>query len=298
MWTALQEAAAPSIEIGRHCTTPYPCPFYGHCHEGLPEHHIEQLPRANEGLLDKLLQAGVNDIRDIPREFPALSAMQQRVRDCVVSGRPYIDPELSTTLSQLEHPLRFLDFETFNPALPIYSGTRPYQVVPFQWSMHVQPADGGLNHQAFLQYGTNDPRPAFIESLVEAAGNSGTIVVYSGYEETILRGLSSDFPEYAERLLALCGRMLDLLKPIRSYYYHPDQHGSFSLKSVLPIFAPDLGYKDLEIQEGTLASAAFARMIATDTPDVERNPIREALLAYCHRDTLAMVRILESLRVV
>jgi len=295
MREALREEDQPAIEIGPHCVRPYQCPFYGHCREGAPEHHIEQLPWASAGLLDELLEAGVRDIGDIPAGYSGLSALQQRVRDCVVTGQPYADPGLRAALQEATYPLYFLDFETFSPALPVYPGTRPYQVIPFQWSLHVRDGAGNLSHHSFLAAGDGDPREAFAASLLDAIGSEGTIVSYSGYEQTVIRQLADDHPAFAERLLGLDDRFLDLLEVLREYYYHPDFHGSYSLKAVLPVLVPDAGYDDLDIREGSQASLAFAQIIAPETEENEKERLREALLSYCQRDTEAMVRIYDAL---
>ena len=295
MRQALGQDTAPAIEIGRHCVSPYRCAFYEHCRKGVTEHHIEQLPRASAGLLDELLEAGVRDIGDIPAGYSGLSALQQRVRDCVATGQPYADPGLRAALQEVTYPLYFRDFETFNPALPVYTGTRPYQVVPFQWSLHIRDRAGDLSHRSFLADGDGDPREAFAASLLDAIGPEGTIVSYSGYEQTVIRQLADDHPAYAERLLGLDGRFLDLLAVIREYYYHPDFHGSYSLKAVLPVLVPDAGYDDLDIREGSQASLAFAQIIAPQTEEKEKERLREALLSYCQRDTEAMVRIFDAL---
>ena len=296
MREALRHEDTLSIQIGRHCSRPYQCPFYGHCREGAPDHHIEQLPRASAGLLDELLEAGIRDIGDIPAEFPGLSVLQQRVRDCVVAGRPYVDPELRAALQEVTYPLHFLDFETFNPALPIYVGTHPYQVIPFQWSLHVRDRAGDLSHHSFLADGDGDPREGFAASLLDAIGPEGTIIAYSSYEQTIIRQLAADLPRYAERLLDLNTRFLDLLEVLRAYYYHPDFHGSYSIKAVLPVLVPHAGYQDLGIQDGSQASLTFTQVIAPETGEDERKGLREALLAYCQRDTEAMVWIFDALR--
>jgi predicted RecB family nuclease len=295
MWQVLYQDEAPTIEIGPQCTRPYQCPFYGYCRQDTPEHHIEQLPRARPQLMEKLRTAGIIDIRKIPPDFPMLSANQQRVRDSVVTGQPYIGSKLSAAFHQVTYPLHFLDFETFNPALPAYPGTRPYQVIPFQWSLHVHNSAGNLNHASFLHDGDGDPREAFSRSLLDAIGPEGTIVVYSGYEQTIIKQLAEEFPQHEERLLALCNRLFDLLAVVRTHCYHPDFHGSYSLKAVLPALVPDMTYRDLEIQDGSNASAAFAQMITPDTEEPERARIQGALLAYCERDTQAMVQLLKVL---
>jgi len=295
MGEALHSDEVPPIEIGPQCTRPYKCAFYGFCRRGLPEHLIEQLPRARPELIEKLRTAGFEGISDIPPGFPGLSANQQRVRDAVATGQPYVGPELGNVLSKATYPLYFLDFETFNPALPIYPGTRPYQVIPFQWSLHVRHSDGKPSHTFFLHHGRGDPREAFSKSLLNAIGPEGAILVYSSYEQTIIERLASEFPQYHERLLALPGRFLDLLAVVRAHCYHPDFHGSYSIKAVLPALVPDMNYSDLEIQDGSIASVAFAQMIAPDTESAEREKLRSALLDYCERDTLAMVRVLDAL---
>ena len=292
----LERDTAPLIEIGRHCTKPYRCPFYSHCREGAPEHPIEQLPGANARLLDQLYEAGIRDICNIPDSFPGLSALQQRARGCVVTGQPHVDPELRAALQEVTYPLHFLDFETINPALPVYPGTRPYQVIPFQWSLHVRDRAGDLSHYSFLADGDGDPREGFAASLLDAIEPDGTIVSYSTYEQTRINELAHDLPEYAKRLLDLNVRFFDLYKVLRMHYYHPNFHGSHSLKAVLPALVPEVSYQDLEIQEGGQASLTFTQMIAAETEVDEREGHREALLAYCQRDTEAMLRIFDALQ--
>jgi hypothetical protein len=298
MREVLRREDTPPIEIGRQCNRPYRCGFYGHCREGSPEHHVEQLPRVSDDLLDQLFAAGIRDIGDIPAGFPGLSETQMRVRECVVSGRPYFDRAVSAALSRSTYPLYFLDFETFNPALPAYPGTRPYQLIPFQWSLHMRDSGGDVRHLSFLREGRDDPREEFIASLLDAVGPHGTIVVYSSFERTVLNQLAEEFPSCARRLLELPGRMLDLLEVVRSNVYHPEFHGSYSIKAVLPALVPDMDYGDLEIQEGGHASVAFARMIAQETGESDRGRLKEALLAYCRRDTEAMIRIFDALSLI
>lgn len=295
MKEVLRRDNPPELEIGRQCSYPYRCEFYRHCREGAPEHHIEQLPRATRGLLQSLLDAGIRDIRSIPEGFPGVSGNQLRVRDCVIRGQPYVGADLAAALSAAKHPLHFLDFETFGPALPVYPGTRPYQAIPFQWSLHLRDSAGNLTHCSFLHDGEGDPREPFVLSLLDAIEPQGSIVVYTGFEQNRLKELAAAFPQYSDHLMALCDRMLDLHAVIRAHYYHPGFHGSYSMKSVLPAVVPELGYGDLEIQEGTHASVAFAQMIAPETQESERQQLRQALLDYCQRDTEAMVRIYDAL---
>ena len=174
--------------------------------------------------------------------------------------------------------------------------TSPYQVIPFQWSLHVQDADGELSHREFLHDGPDDPREAFAASLLDAVAPEGDILVYSSYEKSRTQRLASQLPRFQDALNALSDRYVDLLPVVRKHYYHPAFHGSYSLKAVLPAIVPDLTYDDLAIQEGTVASLAFASMIDPDVSEAERLELRQALLAYCKRDTLALVRVVEALR--
>ena len=286
----------PDIKARKQCSKPNPCPFYGCCHIDWPEHHVTQLPRAGEKLLRLLEEAGIEDIRDIPTGFPGLNQTQQRVRDCLVNNRFHLDSALAKMLGQLEYPIHFLDFETFNPALPLYVGTHPYQVIPFQWSNHIMNRDGELRHEEFLQQEVTDPREPFVRSLLKTLGTSGSIITYSSFEATRIRELAADLPSLSRDLLALLdSRIVDLLQLVRRYCYHPEFHGSFSLKSVLPALVPDLDYSDLEISDGDQASAAYAEMIRPETSPERRKSLRESLLAYCKRDTEAMVRLFEVL---
>ncbi len=295
MWESLQLAETLGIETGSHCTTPYQCPFFGHCHAGEPEHPIRELPALRSKGRERLKESGIRDIGSVPQDFSGLSYMQRRVRDSVAMGQPFISPNLASKLSEIGFPASFLDFETLNLAVPMYAGTSPYQTIPFQWSLHVRDSDGGLRHSAFLDDGLDDPRERLIVALLEAMPSEGSIVVYSGYETRVLRELAQAFPQYEGRLLALCDRVVDLLRVVRDGYYHPEFHGSFSIKSVAPVLAPGLAYDDLEVPEGMAAAAAYARLITGEAPESERAAIKEALLAYCERDTLAMVRVYEAL---
>ena len=296
MWETLALDAVPEREIGRHCTSPYRCSFYRHCHSHLPEHYVEQLPRAKPEVLERLRGMGILDIRDIPAGFTGLSQAQQRVRSAVLEDQPYVGDGLAQAIDRFTYPVEFLDFETFSPALPVYPMSRPYQVMPFQWSLHTVDSSGGLSHQAFLHAGVDDPREAFAASLLDATAPEGDILVYSSFEKSRTKELADALPHHAEALIALSERYVDLLGIVRAHYYHPAFHGSYSLKTVLPALVPDLTYEDLEVREGSVASLHYARMIEPGVSEAERAELRQALLAYCERDTLAMVRVVETLR--
>ena len=295
IWESLEQTETLGIETGRHCTSPYRCPFYGHCHTDEPEHPIGELPRLHQWDEERLKTLGIRQVAEIPSDAPELTELQRRVRDSVMSEAPYIGPDLAGRLGEIMLPTSFLDFETIAPAIPIFVGTRPFQQIPFQWSLHVRDIAGPLAHSEFLYEGLGDPREPFVTSLLEDTPSTGSIVVYSGYEERVLRQLVAEFPEYETQLLALTERLVDLLQIVRDTYYHPAFHGSFSIKSVAPVLAPELSYDDLDVADGLAASAAYQRLLTADVPDTEAGKIRKSLLTYCARDTEAMVRVYEAL---
>jgi hypothetical protein len=288
----------PDVPIGPHCESPYPCPFLKKCHiEPKPDHPIGDLPRLTSRLRQALEEAGIEDIRHIPEDFEGLSELQRRVRACVLEQAHYVSPDLKEKLAGARFPIHFLDFETCNPALPLVPGTRPFQQVPFQWSDHVLERDGTLRHREFLHLDRRDPREPLTLALLESLGEEGTIVVYSDFEERMIRELADSVPAHAKRLLGLLDqRILDLHKVIHTHYYHPGFQGSFSIKQVLPVVVPELSYDGLEIREGSQAALAFIEMTDPGQPNTRREGLRDALLRYCRRDTEAMVRLYQTLK--
>ena len=290
----LIEDKPPAIQPSRHCKNPYPCEFWEHCTQYMPEFWVLQLSGISQSRLDELSRMEILDIRDIPDSFP-LTEMQDRIRTCVRNRSEYISPALASELRDMQYPIHFLDFETISPAIPRYPGTRPYQTLPFQFSDHVLKRDGTLDHQEYLCREDEDPRRNFARALLDVLDSKGSIVIYTTYEKEIVRALAEDIREMQAQLLAVNTRMKDLHAIIRKHYYHPGFHGSFSLKSVLPTLLPEMDYKQLAIQEGGQASLEYARMIDAQTPVAEKEIIARNLLAYCGQDTLAMVRIREKL---
>jgi len=227
---------------------------------------------------------------EIPPGF-RLSAFQRRVKD----DAEWIGPGLRRALAAVRYPAHHLDIETCMPPIPKYPSTRPYQTIPFQWSNHIVAADGTMRHEEYLCSDPKDPREEFALTLLQSIGRQGTICVYSGYEARILRELADALPGLRSQLHEAIQRFWDMLPIIRSHYYHPGFAGSYSIKSVLPGVVPSLGYDDLEIQEGGMASLQYYRMIFEVSDETEKAGMRTALLKYCERDTLAMVELRRAL---
>ena len=232
MWEAFQAETVPTVDTGPHCTSPYRGLFYSHCHQQVTDHPISDLPRGSRDFLDGLKESGIEARRLIPADYPGLNTLQKQVRECIVNDSAFVGPKLLTKLREINFPVSFLDFETFNPALPVYVGTSPYQAVPFQWSLHIKPMSGHLSHMSFLGSDQDDPRHALVESLLKAIPPEGKIVAYSNYEQRIMKDLAAEIPAFEDAILDLCDRTFDFLKLVREQYYRPQFHGSFSIKSV------------------------------------------------------------------
>ena len=290
MKATLLNGDPPMIEPGQHCHTPYECPFWAHCTKEKPQRWIYQLPGKKE-IVSQLVRQGIMTIDDIPDEI-RLSDVQRKVKDNV----EWMSSDLGRILRSLSYPIHHLDAETVMLARPRFPSTRPYQSLPVQWSNHIELESGEVMHQEFLHGEASDPRRRWVEALIESLGETGSIVVYSAYEESLIRQLAEAFPEFKSALNSIMKRLWDLLPVIKNHYYHPAFNGSYSIKSVLPAVLPSLGYDDLAIQEGGQAAAEYYRMVFVETDWVERDSIREALLRYCERDTLAMVELRRALR--
>ena len=205
-----------------------------------------------------------------------------------------------------KEPLGFLDFETVGPAIPVWPGCRPYDAVPVQFSFFLDRGAGEPEHHEWLAEGRGDPRPALADRLVAACAGAEAVVAYNaGFERQCIRGLAEAVPALSDPLRALETKLVDLLPAVRNHVYHPAFHGSFSLKSVLPALVPGLTYDDLAIADGDTASIHLERMLLGDgrAPGPSQmdlfeqpSPLRADLLAYCKRDTWAMVQLLERLR--
>jgi hypothetical protein len=289
--------AAPAVEPGRHCRKPFECEFWSHCTRDKPRDWIHYLPRLRATQREALREAGHERITLLPDDV-ALTPVQARAREALRSGRPVVSEAFGEALRALAPPVWYLDFEAINSALPLYAGIRPYEMIPFQWSLHRLEPDGRLGHREFLASGSEDPRRACAESLIAAlAADDAPVAVYTGFEQTQIAGLRRALPDLAKALRDIAQRLVDVHALARAHVYHPDFRGSFSIKTLAPALAPGFGYADLdEVAEGTAASAAFLRLARGELEPSEEQRLREALLAYCKRDTLALVQVHRALR--
>jgi len=281
----------PSIDIGPHCMKPRECPLKDVCWRVVPEVSIFNLPGYRKKW--ELYESGIVSLEDLPIEL-GFGEKQEKYIQSFRRNKPLVDLDsIKSRLTLLEEPIFFLDFETINWAVPRFAGCRPYQNIPFQWSLHIM-KDGNLQHKEFLWYNKDDPRPELMTDLLDALGDSGSIMVYSNYERGVLNRLKEAFPEKSDLIDSTIERLWDLLDIFRYYYIDWRFKGSNSIKSVLPVLVPDLDYSDLDIKEGGMAMVMYDRMI--EMKGDEKEEIKKSLLEYCERDTMAMVEIYKALK--
>lgn len=297
MGMTIDLAECPKTPIGKHCHSRFPCPLRENCWSFLPPRNVLELYHDIKGRGFDLLGRGALRLADIPAEYP-LSEKQKIQRVVAISAEPHVKrTQIEKFLTALEYPLHFLDFESFSTAIPIFDGTWPCQQIPFQFSLHlVREVGAKPEHRNFLAEGRSDPRPEFMRQLESAVEPTGSIVVFNAsFEKGRLAECAEAFPEYRYWVEAVTGRVVDLLVPFRAFnFYHPDQCGSASMKSLLPALTGK-GYSGLEIQEGDAAGRDFLRVTFTDVAESERTRVRRALDLYCGQDTEGMVWILDAL---
>ena len=288
------EPSEPIIKTGDQCELPFECGFYEYCsrNEPKPEYPVHWLPRFPSAKARELAAQGVSDIRDVPDEL--LNLKQQRVKQHTLANSVFFDGAgAAADLFAHDFPAYFLDFETIQFAVPIWKGTRPYQQITFQFSLHTLSASGELEQTAFLDLSGNNPSEPFAHALIAACGQQGPVYVYNaGFETARVCELAERYSYLSKKLLAINERVVDLLPIARERYYHPSQQGSWSIKKVLPAIVPELCYDALDgVQDGGMAMEAFLEGIHPNTSAVRKSEIEQQLLAYCKLDTYAMVRL-------
>lgn len=286
-----------TLDLCPTCYKPKDCICIDLCHPKLPEYSIYDLNRITPKKIDLLLENNILDFTEIPNDFK-LTDIQKNQLEVAKIGHEIIDlPKLKDELSIIEFPLYFIDYETYNPAIPYLSGYKAYDQIPFQWSLHVLTEQGDLSHFEFIETLVTDPAPSFIEKLQKLISNQGSLMVWNkSFEASRNKRIGEIYPEYASFCEDMNLRMFDLMDIFKKQIYdHPKFKGSYSIKNVLPILSPDLSYKNLMIQNGAAAMVGWKDMIFGNKSESEKEIIRKNLLKYCEQDTFAMVRIYQEL---
>ncbi len=293
----LSQKIIPKIDIGEHCYDPYTCGFYEYCRKHIPENSIFDLSGVHLNKKYDFYRNGIIKLEDIPDDANLPKNAKLQV-DVYKSKKDLIDKKaIKEFLYDLNYPIYFMDFESFQPAVPMFDNSRPYQQIPFQYSVHFKKnKKSKVEHFEFLADTGTDPRIKFIENLLRDTKTEGDILTYNkSFEILRLKEIAEAFPKYKKEIEERINRVKDLMLPFqKKYYYTYNMQGSYSIKYVLPALIPELSYENLEINEGGLASTAYESLYyETDLMKIAET--RYNLLQYCKMDTFAMVRLLEKL---
>ena len=294
---ALNTANATDPDSVDKCIKPKLCPCIAICHPNLPEYSIYDINYFSRSVpkVRDLIDQGIESIYDVPEDF-SLSKMQRFQVDIAQGGEVVVDTKkIEKDLDKVVYPLYFIDYESFNPAIPMYDGYKPFDQMPFQWSLHIQKEESGdLEHFEFIETEAIDPIPNFLTALQKHIGETGSLIVWNkSFEGTQNKRMGEIHPQFAEFCEDMNNRMYDLMDIFKNQWYaDPKLKGSFSIKNVLPLLVPDLSYDGMEIGEGATAMTSWYEMVYENG---DKESTKANLLKYCKLDTLAMVRIYERL---
>jgi Domain of unknown function(DUF2779) len=288
---AVLGTSEPICTTGAHCRNPHECSFIEHCQStepAGPQWPITDLPQTGARLADKWAGQGVYDICDLPDDA-GLNEQHERIRLAVKTGVPHHDHTgFAEQFAKCVYPYIWLDFETIAFAIPRWLGTRPFEQIPFQFSAHVEQANGHVDHMEALDLSGDDPCEQLAAALAKLPSEGTVFAWYKSAEATSLKTLAKRAPKHAEALHSLAARLVDPMVLTKAHYYHPLQRGSYSIKYVLPTLLPELSYDRLAIGDGMMAQAAYMEAIEPGCHPVRKAEIEKQLREYCGQDTWAM----------
>ncbi len=264
--------------------------------KGVPEYSVYRISHITREQLLDLIGRGIVDINQVPDSYFS-SDRQKRQVELTKTQKTFVDrPRLKEELKKLRYPLYFLDYETIMPAIPLFDGHKPYQIIPFQYSLHVIERPGAKpKHHDFLHTRKSDPAPTLLKTLRNHIGDKGSVLAWNApFEKTCNQRMADRNPQFKEFLESVNSRLYDLALIFKDIYVDYRFKGSVSIKNVLPVMIPELSYEALEIRNGEMAIQSITELIGRTF--FGRSKIVRDLKKYCELDTLAMVRIFEKIR--
>lgn len=298
----MEQTDEPQRDIGAHCFAPYACGFFDYCTRDWPHPNIFDIASLQNRSRFKLMNKGIRSFEEVKENKAVNDKCMMQVEYELHDLPDHINAGgIKAFMDTLSYPLYFLDFESFQPAIPLYDNSSPYEQIVFQYSLHyISEEDGELSHKEYLAHPGQDPRRMVAEQLCKDIPEDVCVLAYNmGFEKGRIKRFAELYPDLSNHLMNIHDNICDLMVPFRNKdYYNRAMHGSYSIKYVLPALFPDdpsLDYHNLKgIHNGTEASAAFATMSSMDKEQLDE--YREHLLRYCELDTYAMVKIWEKLK--
>jgi len=314
---SIKNSPTPNIKMGDHCNNPYQCDYQDRCNSLFPKSnvtpytiipHISDKNKKNEELKKYMEKEGTMDLQKVPEEYLKKKRkgyaenFPQIIQDAHKNNKAWFGNDLKNIFKKFSFPFYFMDFETVGQTVPIIKGTKPYYPqLPFQWSVHKwESLDKEVSvGESFLRFNDQDIERQFLESLLEAVGNEGTIFAHSNYEKKILNQLKEkeNCKDLAGKIDELIRRVEDSMTIARENFYSPLMNGSWTIKSIIKAI-PDSGitYEEEDgLSGGT--DAGLAWFVCTDpkTTNTEIEKQKKLLIDYCAKDTLAVYHFIKYL---
>ncbi len=292
----------PPTFLGTNCFDPYSCDFWDYCTRDLPKPNVFDIAGMWKSKKFEKYHEGKVSFEDL--EYEKLNPKYSEQIDFELNNRaPKIHkPAIASLLDSLKYPLYFIDYETYNVPIPEVEGTKPYQQLPFQYSLHIiEEEEAEIEHREFLaEIDDEDFIRHFAESMISDLPEDGSVIVYNkSFESSVNRRLGDLYPDLKDELDRINSNMVDFMVPFKNRdFYMKEMEGSYSIKYVLPALYPDdegLNYANLDgVHNGGEASEAFMSLKSKKLDEQEK--IRDNLLIYCGLDTFAMVKLYEKFR--
>lgn len=295
----------PKIDLSMSCHKPYDCEYFKYCTRHLLKPNVFDIGwRLGFDKKIAMYKRGHISFEDILKnEHIKNKRVLNQIDTYLNDNPPMVNKDnIEDLVNSFTYPLYFLDFESFQPSIPTIDGTKPYQQICFQYSLHYYLEENGeLYHKEYLSsdYDGN-PMYGLCKKLCEDITMNSCVLVYNkSFECARLKEMAELFPEFRVHLLNIRDNIIDLMIPFSNQdYYEKGMGGRWSIKVVLPTLFPDdpsLDYHNLDqVHKGDEASNAFLSLKDLSKEDEEK--LRYNMLKYCELDTYAMVKIFEKLK--
>ena len=292
----------PKIETGDHCLKPHKCIYLERCNSLKQPSNITPisiLPFVGKKLEKKYKDKGIIDLKDIPSA--ELNPSQRIIQKAHKKNEPDINPGVGKILKEFKWPFYFMDFETVQQGVPIIKGTQAYYALPFQWSVHKwdSPTTKISDGMSFLDFSNQNIERKFIESLLDAVGDKGTIFAHhKSTEIKVLEKLKDkdSCKDLSEKIDNLIVRVEDTLSLVKNNFYAPVMNGKYDLKIILKAIPSDISYEEKDsIADGMGAQLAWFTYTDPKTSHDDKEKQVKLLKAYCAKDTLAIYYLIKYL---
>ena len=288
----------PDIKIGAHCFKPYVCDFFGSCWKNIPDKNIFTLNSLGIEKQLELYEQGIININDIRDLKGIAESLQKQVLSFQQQSKIIDHQKINVFLNEVKYPLAFFDIELYTPAIPVFKGTKPYQQLPFLFSIHVlNTSESNLNHDYFYALPGEDPRLSFVESCINKLKNIETIIVFDdNLERTIINALIKQFPNHQTELELIRSKLLDISTIFTQlHYFEPSCIGSFTLKNLYSKIIGDAMFEQLKISSGTQASYTY-NALQKEENEIIKNASENDLIEYCKADTFACAQLFKHIQ--